>query len=122
MTIPDALRELADRLAHADRGERFPKTLTAEAVGTLVAAADEVEQMEKRLVREALAPPKDSSDAILAMLNKFDDADKATFNWLVRAARDEARREALEMAEKIARTEGGADTIAAAIAALVVKT
>ena len=50
----------------------------------------------KAAVREALAPPKDSSDAILAMLNKFDDADKATFNWLVRAARDEARREALE--------------------------
>lgn len=37
-------------------------------------------------VREALAPPKDSSGAILA--------------WLVRAAHDEALREALEMAEE----------------------
>ena len=47
MTIPDALRDLADRLAHADTGERFPKQLTAEAVGTLVAAAHECEKLEK---------------------------------------------------------------------------
>ena len=53
MTIPDALRDLADRLAHADKGERFPKQLTAEAVGTLVAAAEEVEHMEAALVKAA---------------------------------------------------------------------
>ena len=50
MTIPDALRDLADRLAHADKGERFPKKLTAEAVSTLVAAAEEWERDALRIL------------------------------------------------------------------------
>ena len=40
MTLPDALLALADRLADADSGDRFPTALTCDAVGTLMAAEE----------------------------------------------------------------------------------
>ena len=42
-------------------------------------------------------PPVDPALAVAALLQKLDDVDKATFNWLVAAAKAEGAREALEL-------------------------